>query len=79
MTPLCFFESLFKTINIFLKFFRIDLFDPDFVPGFFERAFLLAVMLSAIPAIFYTLFAYDLPTALKAFTMLSIIVQVSFS
>lgn len=74
--PLEFFLSVFKVLDFNLKFFGFDIFyDPDYKPGLHFVIFLIA-MSSSAPALIYTAWAYDLTAALKAFTMLGIIIQV---
>lgn len=76
MDPLLYFDSLFKTIMMYLNFFGVDLVEERNGPVL--RTFLLwLLMVVAIMCQFYTAVTYSLEEGLKSFTMLGIMLQVS--
>lgn len=76
-SPLQYFDAICRRIGVGFYFFGIDCFkNPGYTPGLQERLILLS-MASSILSILYTIYDYDLLTALKSLSVAGIGFQVN--
>lgn len=75
MTPLQYFDKIFRRVEFSCRFFGVDIFNPNYTLNTVNLLFGVG-MCTSLPAVLYTVVAYDLQVALQSITVVGIAVQV---